>query len=227
MPIGRKTENADWHNIDMVFCIDISKGMLPFINEFKDNASSFHESFTLYSEKNILNTISHIRVKIITFCNQTDGSVSICESRFFTLDKEKDEFCKFVYNIEVCDTFNEPTCSLEAIALAMKSDWVRTGSIRRHFIIMFTDALPLPLGAKSGQAGYPAEMPKDLAEFKEWWDEKYMEKRAKRLLVFAPDAAPWSDMWDWTNVYHTVSKAGDGCSDTDMRTCFWLLGMAH
>ena len=50
-----------------------------------------------------------------------------------------------------------------------------------------------------------------------------MEKRAKRLLVFAPDATPWSDMADWTNAFHTASKAGAGCDDTDIQTCIHLL----
>ena len=51
-----------------------------------------------------------------------------------------------------------------------------------------------------------------------------MEKRAKRLLVFAPDMEPWSDIGvDWSNAFHTASKAGAGCDDTDIQTCIHML----
>jgi hypothetical protein len=140
------------------------------------------------------------------------------------LDEESSVFQEFIEGIEASGGGDEPENSLEALALAMKSDWVRTGSVRRHVIIMFTDASALPLGTRAGQTGYPADMPKDFAELREWWEEKYMEKRAKRLLLFAPDATPWSDMADWRNTfYYIASKAGVGCDDIDIESCIHLL----
>ena len=105
----------------------------------------------------------------------------------------------------------------------MNSDWVKTGSVRRHVIIMYTDASALKLGTRNGDSNYPSNMPADLAELREWWEGQKMEKRAKRLLIFAPDTEPWSDMVDWSNTFHTASKAGSGCDDTDIQTCIHML----
>ena len=224
MPIGKIGGQGLDYSVDIVMCIDATGSMSSIIDEVKANALSFYQKFVDEMEaQDPPKSVQQLRIKVIAFRDYGVDSEPMLESKFFTLDGESGAFHEFVEGIEATGGGDEPESSLEALALAMKSDWVRTGSVRRHVIIMYTDASALPLGARAGQTGYTSDMPKDLAELKEWWEGQYMEKRAKRLLVFAPDATPWSDMADWTNAFHTASKAGAGCDDTDIQTCIHLL----
>lgn len=223
MPIGKGAigQGMDY-NVDIVMCIDATGSMASIIDDVKRNALSFYQKFVDEMEAKA-KSVQQLRIKVIAFRDYSVDSEAMVESKFFVLDEESREFHDFVNAIEASGGGDEPESSLEALALAMKSDWVRTGSVRRHVIIMYTDASALKLGEKSGEAGYPSGMPSDLAELREWWEGQRMEKRAKRLLVFAPDMEPWSDMVDWSNAFHTASKAGAGCDDTDIQTCIHML----
>ena len=223
MPIGKGAigQGMDY-NVDIVMCIDATGSMASIIDDVKRNALSFYQKFVDEMEAKT-KSVQQLRIKVIAFRDYSVDSEAMVESKFFVLDEESREFHDFVNAIEASGGGDEPESSLEALALAMKSDWVRTGSVRRHVIIMYTDASALKLGEKSGEAGYPSGMPSDLAELREWWEGQRMEKRAKRLLVFAPDMEPWSDMVDWSNAFHTASKAGAGCDDTDIQTCIHML----
>ena len=223
MPIGKGVigQGMDY-NVDIVMCIDATGSMASIIDDVKRNALSFYQKFVDEMEAKA-KSVQQLRIKVIAFRDYSVDSEPMVESKFFVLDDESAEFHDFVNAIEASGGGDEPESSLEALALAMKSDWVRTGSVRRHVIIMYTDASALKLGEKSGEAGYPSGMPSDLAELREWWEGQRMEKRAKRLLVFAPDMEPWSDMVDWSNAFHTASKAGAGCDDTDIQTCIHML----
>ena len=212
------------YNVDIVMCIDATGSMSSIIDEVKTNAKSLLPKFIDEMEaQDPPKSVQQLRVKVIAFRDYGVDSEPMLESKFFTLDKESGEFYEFVNDIEACGGGDAPENSLEALALAMKSDWTTEGAVRRHIIIMFTDAPALPLGERAGKPGYPDDLPKNFGELKEMWEGQGMEKRAKRLHLFAPDASPWSDMVDWTNTFHTASKAGAGCDDVDMNTCIHLL----
>lgn len=225
MPIGFGTtgQGIDY-NVDIVMCIDATGSMHGIINEVKANALSLYQQFVEQMEASDKN-VQQLRIKVIVFRDFGVDSEPFVESKFFVLNEDggAEEFHDFVDKIEATGGGDLPESSLEALAVAMNSEWVTTGSIRRHVIIMYTDATALPLGTHSSAAGYPAGMPADFAELHEWWEGQRMEKRAKRLLIFAPDMEPWSDMVDWTNTFHTASQAGYGCSDADMDLCLRLL----
>lgn len=224
MPIGKGVigQGMDY-NVDIVMCIDATGSMASIIEDVKANALSFYQKFVDEMEAKS-KSVQQLRIKVIAFRDFSVDSEPLVESKFFVLDDESREFHDFVSNIEASGGGDEPESSLEALAVAMNSDWVTTGSVRRHVIIMYTDASALPLGAGKGAANYPAGMPADIAELREWWEGQKMEKRAKRLLVFAPDMEPWSDIGvDWSNAFHTASKAGAGCDDTDIQTCIHML----
>lgn len=232
MPISRGAAGQGLdYNVDIVMCIDATGSMASIIDEVKANALSFYQKFVDEMEaQSPPKSVQQLRIKVVVFRDYGVDSQPMVESKFFVLDEESEAFHNFVNNIEASGGGDEPENSLEALAIAMKSDWVRTGSVRRHVIIMYTDASALKLGER-GQAKVERpdgtvenfDAPKDLAELREWWEGQYMEKRAKRLLIFAPDMEPWSDMLDWTNTFHTASKAGAGCDDTDIQTCIHLL----
>lgn len=210
------------YNVDIVMCIDATGSMSSIINDVKANALSFYRKFVQEMEAKD-KSVQQLRIKVIAFRDYGCDTEPMVESKFFVLDDESADFHNFVNGIEATGGGDGPENSLEAIALAMKSDWVRSGSKRRHVIIMWTDAPALALGARKSSSSYPGDMPADLAELHEWWEGQEMEEKAKRLLIFAPDTEPWSDLVDWKNTFHSASKAGDGCSDTDIATCIHML----
>ena len=222
MPItsGLSGQGLAYH-VDIVLCIDATGSMAPIINKVKESALSFYQKFVDEMEKK-LKSVQQLRMKVIVFRDYGVDSEPMTESKFFVLDEEKEEFKNYVNSIEAIGGGDEAESSLEAIALAMKSDWVKTGSVRRHVIILYSDAPALPLGTHKDKPGYPSDMPANLAELHERWEEQDREKRAKRMLIFAPGVEPWTNML-WDQVFHTPSKAGGGCDDTDIETCISML----
>ena len=210
------------YNVDIVMCIDATGSMHAIINDVKANALSFYRKFVEEMEAKD-KSVQQLRIKVVVFRDYGCDSEPMVESKFFTLDDESTEFHDFVSRIEASGGGDGPENALEALAIAMKSDWVRTGTKRRHVIIMWTDAPALALGARASSPSYPSDMPADLAELHEWWEGQEMDSKAKRLILFAPDTDPWSDMIDWQNIFHQASQAGRGCSDTDIETCIHML----
>lgn len=216
------------YNVDIVMCIDATGSMDKIIDNVKNNALSFYQKFvdTMNAKDK---SVQQLRIKVIAFRDYGCDAKPMEISDFFVLsgdgavDDQSADFHDFVKGIVADGGGDGPENSLEALALAMNSDWVKTGSVRRHVILMYSDAPALKLGERSSSRNYPADMPADLAELHEWWEGQKMEKRAKRILLFTPDAEPWTDMVEWTNVFHTPSQAGEGCSDVDIETCIHLL----
>ena len=107
-----------------------------------------------------------------------------------------------------------PECSLEALTFAMRSEWTTEGRIKRHIICLVTDANAKPLTACRDCAGYPEDMPESLDEIKQMWDG--MDKRAKRLVLFAPDWEPWGELTEWVQTFFRPVTPGCGCGDVDI-----------
>ncbi len=219
--------------VDIVMCIDATGGMAPIIEEVKKNVLSFYPKLVEAMESQIPSKqVTQLRIKVITFRDYGMDDEPMVESEFFDLFDENDaeQFKDYVNAIEAKGGGDAPENALEALALAMKSDWSREPgaihrhyiAIHRHYIVMFTDAPASPLGARAGESGYPTDMPKDLAELQEMWD-KDMELRAKRLVIFAPECQPWSEMIDWTNTVHIACKADYGLSDIDIEIYIEML----
>lgn len=207
-------------NVDLVLCIDATGSMSPVIQMVKDTASSFYEKIVdaLGEKKRI---VSHFRVKVMVFRDfYCDGPAALEESDFFTLPGETQAFKEFVSPIEAKWGGDEPENALEAISIAMNSDWVREGQRQRHIIMVWTDASahPLEKAKLDRNEYYPKGMPESYQEISDWWNggEK-MANRAKRLIVFAPDAYPWTDIAaEWSSVVHIASKAGEGLREVEL-----------
>lgn len=223
MPIGsgRGQSSLDY-NVDLVMCIDATASMSPIIEEVKKNAKQFYKKFAEEMDR-AEKSVQQFRIKVIVFRDYGCDSEPMVESKFFELDQEQEAFNEFVQNIEAIGGGDEPENSLEALALAMKSDWTEEGAVQRHIIMLYTDASALELGERKGSPLYPTDIPKSIGELREWWEGQYMNRRAQRLLLFAPDSNPWPSCSDWANTFHIASKAGAGCDDTDIDTCINLL----
>lgn len=196
--------------VDFVICIDATSYMASSIEEAERNFLSFCRMYVDEMDA-CCKDIRQLRVKVIVFREYGIDSKPITESSFFVLNKENEAFLHYLDRITISNLKNDSANSLEALALAMESDWTKSGDVRRHIIMLFTNSPATPLYKKEGQPGYPEGMPKNFDELRERWETK-MDKRAKRLLVFAPDTDPWSDMVDWTRSCHIACA---GCTTED------------
>lgn len=201
-------------NADIVLCIDLTGSMSPIINQIKTLSTKFYDKLIENMRTNCGRVINQLRVKVIGFRDfYCDGKYALEESEFFNLPEQTDEFHDFVEKLEAKGGGDEPENAMEALALAMKSDWVTTENYNtekiRNVIILFTDASAHPLEKEAGHK--PADYPKDmLGTYQELYDawnnpqascggeSKYnMDPRAERLIIFAPeDAYPWTDISD-------------------------------
>ena len=193
--------------VDIVFCIDVTGSMSPIINTVKNLALDLYDDLVDTMRNQYQRNVEQLRVKVIGFRDYyCDGAYAMEESGFFTLPAQKAEFKRFVDSLQAKGGGDEPENALEAMALAMKSDWVKVTDPNkekaRNVVVVFTDASAHPLEKSAGgvPSGYPSDMLKSYAELYEAWCgqgkfEYSMDTMAERLIVFAPeDAYPWSDM---------------------------------
>jgi hypothetical protein len=210
------------YNVDIVMCIDATGSMGSLIERVKESALRFHDDLQRkLSEKD--KNVDVLRVKVIPFRDYyCDGDKAMSISPFFELPKDASAFSSFVSPIKADGGGDEPENGLEALALAIKSDWSTTGDRRRQIIVIWTDASAHKLehnsGAKPGN--YPTDLPKNLDELTDWWEgQTYMSSSAKRLILFTPDAYPWTDIaTHWKLVVQLTSKAGDGLEEIEYST---------
>lgn len=211
------------YNVDIVMCIDCTGSMGRLLDTVKTNALKFYPDLKAACEEKDKN-VDELRIKVIAFRDyNADGADGMHETEFFNIPEKEEDFKKYIMALRPDGGGDEPENGLEAVALAMNSDWTIGGDRRRHIVIVWSDASAHPLEAPiTKNSYYPAGMPENFDELTDWWEDEQggkMNKSAKRLLIFAPDAYPWSDMGlNFQNAIHFPAKAGEGLSDVDYQT---------
>lgn len=216
------------YKVDIVMCIDITGSMQDCIDTVKNRALQFwpdlKEALAAASKN-----VSDVRVKVIGFRDfEADGDAALEVSRYFNLSdqgsSDPEDYKAFVNGLVADGGGDEPENSLEALALAIQSDWVQTGDKRRHVIIMFTDASAHKLeDANRSNPNYPENMPASFDELTDVWmapsgqqngAKTKLKQPAKRLIVFGPEVYPWPELYEsWDQVVYNPSKAGTGLDD--------------
>ena len=212
---------------DIVFCIDLTGSMSPIIENVKKSAINFHDELVRYLGTKSRD-VEQLRLKVIGFRDIYVDSKPFEESRFFLIPQELEEYKKFVMGLRATGGGDEPESGLEALVKAIKSDWTQEGLKKRHVIVVFTDASAHKL-EKDVDARVPG-MPKNLNEAEILWcaasqdaDVK-LDQQAKRLVLFAPNSYPWSDIvTDWDLAWHEICKGGEGLDDLTMNTIYNFL----
>lgn len=240
--LGETIQKTTKTNMDVCLVIDATESMSPIINKVKRMALDFYdevkEGMKLYHKE-----LNQTRVKVIVFRDYyCDGPYAMEESDFYYLPDEKEAFSEFINKIEAKGGGDAPENALEAIALAMKTNWVKKdevkGESRRHAVIVFTDAPAHPLEKAVGLdiPNYPKEMLHSYRELVEAWNACQgtcvenetsifnMDPQARRLILYAPDAEPWSDInTDFENSYLTTVRADEGVNEIDEEVIIRLL----
>lgn len=212
------------YNVDIVMCIDCTGSMGGLLDNVKNNALKFYPDLKESCAKKD-KEISELRIKVIAFRDfNADGDNALNETEFFKIPEQEDDFRHFINGLSPRGGGDEPENGLEALALAMKSDWTTGGDKRRHVIVVWTDASTHPLETPiTKNEYYPQDMPANLDELTNWWEDEQSgvmpSRTAKRLVIFAPDASAWTEIGlNWVNTIHHPAKAGEGLTDVDYET---------
>ena len=213
-------------HIDIVMCIDATAGMSPCLDELKAKARTFPRRIVEHMEENDWK-VTQLRIKLIAFRDYACDEEPMVESAFFTLPEQQDVFESCLNRIEATGGGDCPENALEALALALKSDWTTGGDKRRHIVMLFTDAPALPLGARADCPYYPSGMPKDLPDLSAWWEgtdptfEGTFQPRNGRLIAFVPNAEPWVDLQVWTRYWPAYFKCNCGLQGINLDDIFF------
>ncbi len=209
--------------VDIVFCIDVTGSMNPVIQEVKNGAFSFHAQLSAVMRQKG-KSISQLRIRVIAYRDfKYEPEDALQTSPFFRMPGQAKAFESFVRALSAGGGGDEPESGLEALAAAIESKWERSFEIRRHIIVIFTDASAHRLGGPERSAAqYPKWIPSSLDELTEKWGDRVsqtsvMEHSAKRLLMFAPEVYPWNTIGaEWDNVLWFPSRAGGGLQEIVM-----------
>ncbi|MGW0516127.1 vWA domain-containing protein [Crossiella sp. NPDC003009] len=210
--------------VDIVLCIDATASMKPTLDNVKHSALAFPGR--LVQEMAAKGRgIRSLRLKVIAFRDFGDrADDAMVESEFLRIPAQVDEFERTVRALGPDGGGDAPESGLEALAVAMHSDWESGLDRRRHVIVIFTDAPAHRLGdpRQTRAWTYPRSVPGSLDELFALWGhaqsrESLMENSAKRLLIFAPEEYPWADIADdWNNTLFFPSTAGEGLEEWEM-----------
>jgi hypothetical protein len=210
--------------VDIVLCVDVTQSMGAILEEVKRHALSFHERLSsVMGGKG--KSISQLRLKVIAFRDFGDlPDDAIQQTEFLSFPRQAAEFERFVRALAPEGGGDWPESGLEALALAIQAPWETGLDRRRHVIVVFTDAPAHALGSPAQVAApnYPPSIPRSIDElFAQWGFAQSraarMDNSAKRLLLFAPDEKPWSNIADdWNNTLFFPSEAGEGLEEFEM-----------
>lgn len=203
--------------VDLVLCLDGTGSMEPIIEQVKSSALNLYKQLESKMEEHS-KQIDQLRAKVIVFRDYwADSADSVMEvSDFYNLRTQSSDFSDFVSGITATGGGDEPENGLEALGLALKSDFENSQEFakKRHVVVMYTDASAHSLEQDSKPSHYPDHIPQTFDELTDYWHE--FPDSTKRLLLFAPDASPWSVMESWDNTIHFASQAGEGLEEFEM-----------
>jgi hypothetical protein len=213
--------------VDIVFCIDVTGSMTPIIDAVKANALRFYDDVqTNLTDKG--KNVDELRVRVIAFRDfAADGESALLESPFYRLPAEQGGFSDFVNGLVAEGGGDAPESGLEAVSLAVNSEWTTRGDRRRQVVVVWTDQPAHPLNPAVVPAELQARVPADFSALTDLWEDTQgpLGASSKRLILFAPDGPGWSDISAvWENVVHNPSQAGGGLSDVDYGTIVDSIG---
>lgn len=154
-------------------------------------------------------SVEQLRIKVIGFKDDDCNGIPFEISDFFTLPDDLSKLESFVDTLEVEGRKAESAFSLEALAVAMQSDWYAPPdetARKRHCIVLYTeaDSHNLDIYSDSVEKKYPYIMPESYFELVDLWCGQLqpckqppvkMDQVAKRLVLLAPESNnPWCDI---------------------------------
>ena len=118
------------YNVDICLCIDKTGSMDPIINTVKNNALNLYWD-VLDSLERKGKHVGQFRIRVIWFGDFSADSQPILGSEFLTMPEDLDKYEKFVKSVRPNGGGDAQEDGLEALAFAMRSNWVKTGWKKR------------------------------------------------------------------------------------------------
>lgn len=203
--------------LDIVFCLDATSSMTPFIDTARKIVLSFHRKMQdgMMTRGIILD---RIRARVIEFRDCFADTSWLRQTDFLVLPANEWVLNSVVSTITASGGGDEPESALEALSVAIGSDWIGKHVKSVLLIVMLTDASAHPLG-KGGvkrSADYPEGLATSLSDLQERWSAlcRGAPAQIQRLLLLAPDAYPWKEIArTWNDCIHLVSAGGHGLAE--------------
>ena len=203
--------------IDIVVCLDAAESMARYIDQTKQTMLKLLNQLVDTLEEHE-QEVAQLRMKLIAFRDFGRDEEPMAESPFFTLPEQYDAFRDCLDAIETKGGGGGAQNGLEAIALALRSDWTTGKENLRHIVWVFSADGVLPFGERAGCPGYPDGMPKSMEEFSAWWEGTdtalagSFDLKAVRLTAFVPQRESWAELdqlWQTNIVYTLAGQALD------------------
>ena len=203
-------------DVDLVFVIDCTGSMEPFLSMVKTHAKTLHNDITAGLDSKS-RRVNKMRIKVIAFRDYyfdwaDPEHPPMLESDFFTLPQQQEEYAAFVDKLEYAGGEDEPESALEALHFAFHSKWMADPSVtkRRQIILLFTDASAHPLNESMRfDSKYNAYYPEGVPDSLDNLLNEYMSPdifppdpsgypTGHRLILFAPEnMQPWNQVKNW------------------------------
>ena len=189
-----------YRSVDIVFCIDASAAMVPILGEVKRSVIRICEDIQDASLGFGAN-IDRFRVRTIVFRGYEDPSnptEHMAESDFFELPEDQEYFEENLDGIDARGGGDGGKNGLEALYLAMRSDFIAQTPRDRQIIVLFTNSDALPLLKRSSAPDYPSGVPDEAGLTAIWLgssdgpDIKLLP-RLERMIIFAPPGTHYEE----------------------------------
>ncbi|MBR4550219.1 MAG: VWA domain-containing protein [Oscillospiraceae bacterium] len=194
----------DLYDIDIVICLDGSRRMGPYLSMAKEEMAALLDTFVQTMEKKD-QEVAQLRARYIVFRDYACDGEPMVESPFFTLPEQYDAFRDYLDAVEPRGG-GEAQNGLEALALALLSDWTTGKEKLRQIVWIFSAGAELPLGERADCPAYPGGLPKSFEELGDWWEGNGLppgssyQPSAGRLIAFVPKKEPWIGLDRWKRV---------------------------
>jgi hypothetical protein len=215
--------------VDIALCIDITASMQPAIDMVKSNALKLHgDLIDALAKKD--REVTELRLKVIAFRDVEVDAVPFEISEWFSLPAAESEFRAFVTKLTASGGGDEPESGLDALSIAIRSDWTKTCDRQRHVVVLWTDATSKPpSGGKTGSI--PTQVKPLMAaskdELSDMWNDPQgsgsLKATAKRMVIYGPDCPDWNELQEWDEVNHYASRAGQGLRGEDYNSIIEVL----
>jgi len=213
------------YDIDIVVCVSLSKSMTIHLDRVKEVVLRLVREIPIAITKNDAQREVRQRARVVTFGDLGVDPEALQATDFFDVSPSADQskFNEFLRIMSASGNSSQRQSALEALSVAVRSDWTHEGDRQRHVIVMFTDSGANRLESRVGEvpSAFRDHVPASLDELTDCWDgnqEVRLKRHYRRFLIFGPDMYPWNVISDaWGMTVWLPSQAGASLDEVDFQ----------
>lgn len=209
-------------NVDIVFCVDTTGNIPDLVYYLKDNIEKICNDVRARLEEEVT-YIGDFRVKFVSFKDIYYDDNSLMESKFFLIPNDMKELKEYLLPFEPDGGGDKEESSLEAISLALKSEWNNSSPRCRQVIVLFTDNPSHEFLEKDYARIDVSGFPKDLDELKaimlgenKEYNPAFNHKKL-RFIAITPYVYPFNELIEEIpNSYSVPVLENNGLKDLEL-----------